>query len=124
MSLYDKVSAMFSKPHSQGDPMSLSSGSISILESVAAKILPQSMVETIMSHFITSIINEIAAHSTVISNMNLQADVTPEELDAAYKKLISLLNILSPVMDIVAASFPALLPVVKMAESYAAVSQS
>jgi len=121
MNLLAKISEMFSKP--KGSTMSLSSGSISILESVAAKILPQSMVETIMSHFITSIINEISAHSMVISNMHLQDDVTPDELDAAYKKLLSLLNVLAPVMDIVAASFPALLPIVKMAESYAAVSQ-
>lgn len=123
MNLYQRFNELFhTKP--QGIPMSLSIADQATLESVAAKLLPQSTVETIMSHFITSIINEIAAHSIVISNMHLQDDVTPDELDAAYKKLLALLNVLSPVMDIVAANFPALLPIVKMAESYAAVSQS
>jgi hypothetical protein len=102
MNLFNKVNALFFKPNTKEPNMSIS----------------LSVIENLTSYLLTAIVNEISAHSTKISAMNLQADVTPAELDAANQKLLGLLNTIAPFENMLTAKFPQLVPLVNLAQSY------
>ncbi len=104
MSLYDKVNALFhSKPNSEGVHMNL---------------LSNSLVTGLVSHLISGLVNKLEEHYTVVGNLLDNKQVTPDELHDYNMKLVSLLTSLKPVMDVVVAKYPELLPVISLAENY------
>lgn len=87
-------------------------------------LLSNPVISGITTHLINGILNEIATHCNLVASLQQKGELTPESLSSYNQKLVSMIQTLTPVLDMVKDKQPELAVLVNLAESYASAAKS